>query len=170
MFLIDTPGFDDTNRSDTDVLKDVAFYLSKVYQKDIKLAGIIYLHRITDMRMSGSSLRNLNMFKKLCGDDSYKHVVLATTMWGNLNGPGLSYDKGVKREQDLLKTKEWWGLMHSRGSKVYQYTDNKESAMSIISYLIELRTKVVLDIQREMVDERKTLEDTSAGQEIEREI
>jgi len=64
------PGFDDTSRSDTDVLKDVAFFLSQTYKHTVRLAGIIYLHRITDMRMAGSSLRNLTMFKKLCGDEA----------------------------------------------------------------------------------------------------
>ena len=83
MYLIDTPGIDDTRRGDTEVLEDVAFYLSKIYEQDIKLAGIIYLHRITDVRISGSSLRNLKIFKALCVEEKnvFKHVVLATTMW-----------------------------------------------------------------------------------------
>ena len=42
--------------------------------------------------------------------------------------------------------------------------------MTIISDLIALRTTVVLDIQRQMINEHKSLEDTSAGQEVEKEI
>ena len=149
MYLIDTLGFDNAHRSDTEVSKDVAFYLSKIYE-DIKLAGIIYLHRITGVRMSGSSLRSLKVFKALCGEEKnvFKHVVLATTMWGNLNGPGLSKAVGAERRDELLRTKKWWGMMHKRGSIVYHYTDTRESAMTIISDLIALRTTVVLDIQR----------------------
>ena len=122
MYLIDTPGFDDTHRSDTEVLKDVAFYLSKIYEQDIKLPSIIYLHRITDVWISGSSLRNLKMFKALCGEEKnfFKHVGLTTTMWVNLNGPGLSEAVGAEREDELLRTKEWWGMMHKRGSRVYR--------------------------------------------------
>ena len=172
MYLIDTPEFDDAHRSDTGVSKDVAFYLSKIYEQDIKLAGIIYLHRITDVRISDSSLRNLKIFKVLCGEEKnvFKHVFLATTMWGNLNGPGLSEAVGAEREDELHRTKEWWGMMHKRGSRVYRYTDTRESAMIIISDLITLRTTVVLDIQRQMINEHKSLEDTSAGQEVEKEI
>ena len=40
VFLIDTPGFDDTFRSDIDVLKDVAFFFSSTYKRDVALAGI----------------------------------------------------------------------------------------------------------------------------------
>ncbi|CAM1505055.1 Fc.00g106920.m01.CDS01 [Cosmosporella sp. VM-42] len=67
IYLVDTPGFDDTTRSDTDVLKDIATWLTNSYQKDLKLSGIMYLHRITDHRMVGSAKKNLFMFKKLCG-------------------------------------------------------------------------------------------------------
>jgi hypothetical protein len=53
VYLIDTPGFDDTNRSDTEVLKEIARWLVASYKGKILLNGIIYLHRITDIRMQG---------------------------------------------------------------------------------------------------------------------
>lgn len=171
--LIDTPGFDDTHRHDTDVLKDVACFLAAAYAGTVQLTGIIYLHRITDARMSGSSLKNLNMFKKLCGEDAYKHVVLGTTMWGNLNGPNLSHDTGLEREKELKTRKDWWGLMCDRGSQVFQHDGGKQSAMRIVESLIERRKQtdpLLLNIQREMIDDKKSLEDTSAGQEVEKEI
>ncbi|KAH9924831.1 P-loop containing nucleoside triphosphate hydrolase protein [Amylocystis lapponica] len=46
--LIDTPGFDDTTKSDTDILKMIALYLSTTYQFGRKLSGVIYMHRISD--------------------------------------------------------------------------------------------------------------------------
>lgn len=168
--LIDTPGFDDINRSDSDVLQDITFILSRTYEQGIKLTGIIYLHRITDVRMSGSALKNLNMFKKLCGENFYSHVVLATTMWGNLAGDSNGYYTGVAREKELVETRSWWGLMCKRGSKIFRYGGDKESAMNIISYLIALGSAAPLDIQREMVEEKKVLADTSAGQEVQKEL
>lgn len=173
VYLIDTPGFDDTNRSDTDVLKDVAFFLANAYKTTVQLSGIIYLHRITDDRMSGSGLRNLKMFKKLCGEDAYKRVVLGTTMWGNLNGPNLSYDTGVKREEELLTRKDWWGLMRDRGSTVFRHDGSKECAMKLVESMIERGYQdgpVLLNIQKEMIDDKKSLEDTAAGQEVEKEL
>ena len=170
MFLLDTPGFYDTNRSDTVVLKTVSGYLAMMYSKNIKLSGIIYLHRITDVRFSGSTAKNLSVFKKLCGNDFYPNVILATTMWENLGDPGLASTIGDRREKELLENDGWWGLMIRRGSKTFRHRDDKGSAFKIVDYLISLRSRAVLEIQTQLVDENKNLQDTSAGMEVEREI
>ncbi len=141
-----------------------------MYSKDIKLSGIIYLHRITDVRFSGSAHKNLSVFKKLCGDKFYPNVVLATTMWENLGSSGLSTTIGDQREKELQETSEWWGLMIGRGSKSFRHTDNKGSAMKIVDYLIGLRKRAVLEIQTQLIDEQKSLQDTTTGMEVEREI
>ena len=64
-FLVDTPGYDDTYKSDTDILREIADWLGQVYQNRIKLTGIVYLHRISDVRIGGSGMKNLRMFRKL---------------------------------------------------------------------------------------------------------
>ncbi|KAL8645934.1 MAG: hypothetical protein Q9226_007073 [Calogaya cf. arnoldii] len=170
VFLLDTPGFDDTSRSDTDVLKTIAKNLVGMYSKDIKLSGIIYLHRITDVRFTGSAYKNISVFKKLCGENCYPNVVLATTMWENLGGSGNDTTLGDQRETQLVKTREWWGLMTQRGSKIFRHMDNKRSALEIVDYLTKLNQKVVLEIQSQIVDEKKNLQDTGAGLEVEREL
>jgi hypothetical protein len=163
---MDTPGFDDTNRSDTEVLKDIAGTLGNMYREQVQLSGIIYLHRITDNRLSGSALKNLSMFKKLCGPSFYSQVVLATTMWGKLQ----DREEGTKRESQLIEQRDWWGHMHKKGSKVFQYEDTPESALQIVDYLLSLGKHTTLAIQKELVDEGKDLQETSAGQEAEREL
>ncbi|PVI00554.1 hypothetical protein DM02DRAFT_655302 [Periconia macrospinosa] len=67
VLMIDTPGFDDTNRPDIDTLKIVSSYLSASFANNVRLNGIIYLHRISDNRLGNSGLCNLHMFKKLSG-------------------------------------------------------------------------------------------------------
>ncbi len=52
VYLIDTPGFDDTNRSDVDTLKLIAHYLSVSYANRVCIGGIVYLHRISDNRVT----------------------------------------------------------------------------------------------------------------------
>ncbi|KAK0823568.1 hypothetical protein LTS02_018416, partial [Friedmanniomyces endolithicus] len=42
--------------------------------------------------------------------------------------------------------------------------------MNIVTYILDQRKTTVLQIQRQMVDEGKTLDETSAGQELEREL
>lgn len=44
--LIDTPGFDDTNRYDTDILEEVATFLATHYKLGGRLCGLIYCHPI----------------------------------------------------------------------------------------------------------------------------
>lgn len=166
VFLIDTPGFNDTHRSDTDVLKDVALFLSQTYASNVRLSGIVYLHPITDVRMTGSSLRNLNMFQSLCGDNAFEHIVLATTKWDDI----MFHHEGVEREKELMENQSWWGFMIERRSRVVRHTPDKASAMGIVDGLIKLRCRVVLDIQRELVDDNMVLEDTAAGQTVEREL
>lgn len=163
-YLIDTPGFDDTNRSDTEILRQVADWLSRSYQAQIRLAGIVYLHRITDNRMGGMALRNLSIFKKLCGDEGLSCVVLATTMWGL-----VSREEGERREHDLSTKPEYWAGMVSRGSRVLRLDKGVFSAMAVIEHILAQRRRITLDIQQEMAS-GKTLDETSAGQEMQADL
>lgn len=49
--LIDTPGFDDSDRSDTDILNLVAGYLAQTYSEGVLLMGIIFLQPINQPRL-----------------------------------------------------------------------------------------------------------------------
>ncbi|KAK3299250.1 P-loop containing nucleoside triphosphate hydrolase protein [Chaetomium fimeti] len=161
VYLIDTPGFDDTHRSDTDILREVANWLNSAYKSRIKLSGIIYLHRIADNRMSGSAMKNLRMFKRLCGEEALSCVVLATTMWSMM----ASAEDGARRERELMTKPEFWASMVERGSKVLRQDNNAVSAMEIMRYIMAQRRKIDLDIQKEMAS-GKTLDETSAGREV----
>jgi hypothetical protein len=171
IFLVDTPGFDDTNRSDAEVLKDVAFWLAAAYTKETQLAGIIYLHRISDTRMGGSALRNLRMFTKLCGANNLKSVVLATTHWTNLEtGVTMSESTGQARVKELIETQGFWGGMVERGSRVVKHDGTKGGALKIVSDIIDRKVRVVLDIQRQLIDQHRDLNDTDAAQALQSEL
>ena len=85
VFLADTPGFDDSTRSDTNVLESIVTWLGAMQEINIKLSGIIYLHRITDDRVSGISRRNLHMLQNLVGADKMRNVFLVSTRWGEVS-------------------------------------------------------------------------------------
>lgn len=164
IYLVDTPGFDDTDRSDTEVLREIASWLTASYSNSIKLHGIIYLHRITDPRMQGSGMRNLHMFKRLCGDQNLSNVVMATCQWERV----LEAD-GAERERQLKETPHFWGYMVDRGSQMHRHYNTRESALRLIDSLVggtASRPKIVLDIQTQMVDEGKDLASTGAGQAV----
>ncbi|KAF5023776.1 hypothetical protein F66182_4169 [Fusarium sp. NRRL 66182] len=157
IYLLDTPGFDDTNRSDTEVLIEIAACLIKTYEDNIKLSGILYLHRITDRRIGGSARRNLMMFRKLCGKDSLKNVILVTTMWED-EQPAT----GAKREQELISTNGFWGALVEEGAQINRHDNTRGSAMALLK-MIARNNRVTVSIQKEMVSEHKDLNETEAG-------
>jgi hypothetical protein len=163
--LIDTPGFDDTNRSDVQVLQDVAHWLSKSFENGIRLSGLIFIHRISDPRLSGSARRNLLMFKKLCGEKVYQSVVLATSMWSK-----ITPDEGIAREKELVETKDWWGHMYEKGSRVFRLANTKESCIQVVGYILSLHMTITLDIQDEIINQHRDIDETSAAHELNAEI
>ncbi|QYS94986.1 ANK_REP_REGION domain-containing protein [Trichoderma simmonsii] len=163
--LIDTPGFDDTSRSDVEVLQNIALWLKESFEQGTKLSGIIYLHRIIDVRMAGSTLRNLSMFKKLCGEEAYSSVVLATSMWSQVDET-----TGAQRERELIETKKFWGYMHDKGSKIFRLNQTRESCLGIIKYILSLGSTTLLELQDEIVNQGRQIEDTEAGVQLNEDI
>ncbi|KAF5359402.1 hypothetical protein D9756_003396 [Leucocoprinus leucothites] len=159
--LVDTPGFDDTTRTDMEILAMVSEWLVKTYKGDVKLSGLIYLHRITDNRMAGSPYRNLRMFGNLCGDLTMSRVVLVTTMWDRVG----TMD-GNRREGELKE--QFWRVLIEKGSGVDRLkTSDQRDAWRIVNGLIERskeRDRVLL--QEELVDLKRRLNETEAGKTL----
>ncbi|KAM0425879.1 hypothetical protein ACHAPT_008817 [Fusarium lateritium] len=163
--FFDTPGFDDTYRGDANVLADVAEVLSSSYRNNLKLNGIIYLHRIKDERMTNAIMRNLTMFRNLCGDSAFQNVVLVTTFWDELQDQA----KGEGREQQLLARDEWWGYMSAKGSRTMRFQNTRESALDIVSKVVNLDI-VTLQVQEEMVNKGLEIGQTTAGEALNSEL
>jgi hypothetical protein len=106
VFLVDTPGFDDDKRPDSEILRALTAWLSAAASQKIHLSGILYLHRINQPRLQGSAKKNIRQFEKLCGDGALGKVILVTTMWDV-----EEHDVAIERERQLRETKEFWGYM-----------------------------------------------------------
>lgn len=158
--LIDTPGFDDTSRSDTDILAMIGAYLSQTYEHGAKLAGIIYMHRISDFRMGGTNKRNFKMFRELCGESTLRNVLIVTNMWNE-----VASDLGEMREKEL-ENKFFKGIL-DKGARMLRHEDTQESTHRILRYLIHNQPATLL-IQKELVNEHKSIVQTSAGSELTR--
>ena len=157
MVLVDTPGFNDTERSDTDILTLLADWMKGSYN-DLPLSGIIYLHSISEPRMTNSILTNLRMFRKLCGDENLKNVMLATTKWG-ITPP----EDAERRDHELHSESGFWKPMIVAGSLIRRFENSAASAQALIEELLQQGTKVFVPaIQREMV-QGKELSETNAG-------
>ena len=163
LVLVDTPGFDDSERSDTQILMLIAEWLERAYVEDTLLSGIIFLHRITDVRMSGSSIKNLRMFRKLCGTDNMSSVRLVTTMWDN-----VTITDGERREQDLIAGNGFWAKEIASGCAVDRHDGTFASAKRVISSLVP-KPPVVIQLQKELISGKRLIE-TDAGSDLNSEI
>lgn len=56
--------------------------------------------------MQGSAIKNIQLFRSLCGDDALSKVVLVTTMWDI-----EKRDIAERREKELKETTKYWGNM-----------------------------------------------------------
>jgi len=162
--LIDTPGFDDTTRSDTDVLNAIALFLAATYEQGSKLAGVLYFHRISDFRMGGTSTKNFKMFRKLCGDNTLQNVVIVTNMWGE-----VTLQKGEAREAELKSEDIFFRPVLAKGALMARHENNVTSAQRIIRLVLD-NPPLALRIQEELVTEKKEMSGTSAGEELNREF
>lgn len=134
------------------------------YQVGRKLSGVLYMHRISDVRVGGKAVSNLRMFKKLCGEAAYANVTVVTTRWGE--EPDKA--RAEARESELEASEDLgFSEMLRLGARMvrHEVKDSKERAMAIIGRFIETKQEV-LSIQRELVDEKKDITQTGAGAEL----
>ncbi|KAH9944735.1 P-loop containing nucleoside triphosphate hydrolase protein [Amylocystis lapponica] len=162
--LLDTPGFDDTTRTDTDILKTIAEYLATAYRADKRLHGIVYMHRISDIRMGGTSRRNFSMFRTLCGDTTLRAVVLVTNMWG-----AVAAERGAARERELAADPLLFQPVLTKGARMRRHDGTVQSAQAVLRLLVG-GAPAVLQIQDELVGRGLALEQTAAAAELGREI
>lgn len=93
--------------------------------------------------MANSCLTNFHMFCSLCGDQAAANVVLATTMWSE-----VEEHIGDQREDELLN--KYWNLLMAKGARSRRFKDTFESAWEIVDAILEKNSSPVLDIQEEM--------------------
>lgn len=156
--FVDTPGFSDTYLSDTEVLEMIADYLSAGYSKEMRLSGIIYLHPISDNRVTHHATKNLDMFRKLTGEKNLKNVILATSMWDK-----VTPEEGLNRELELKN--KFWSVFIAFGAQYCRQDTSAKSAKQIASMLMD-NEPFYLELQEEMGKDNKALKDTAAGREI----
>lgn len=108
--------------------------------------------------MTNTLIRNLDMFQNLCGNDALSNVSFVTTHWDQLKDINV----GVRNEEELRN--KYWSTFLLGGSTMYRFEYTCSSAWNIINSLpMERRA---MQIQKEMVDQHKSLWETAAGRSL----
>ncbi|KAK0507984.1 hypothetical protein JMJ35_009873 [Cladonia borealis] len=158
LVLVDTPGFDDIEMSDYQILNAIAAWLENSCEKGQLLSGLVYLHQINKTRMSGSAIRALHLFQRICGEDNYKNVILATTFWNKIEH---CKQEGIDREERLLANEGFWKLMIEKGAKPMRLGQDYRDILPALLAMAEKPT-MTLEIQQELSN-GLGLEQTMAG-------
>lgn len=104
------------------------------------------------------------MFRKLCGDNTLRNVVIVTNMWAEVD-PQV----GNAREAELIREDIFFKPVLEKGAQIARNENTVPSAQNIIRLVLD-NHPLPLRIQEELVDERKDLSETGAGEELNREL
>lgn len=143
-------------------LANFNYYPFVRYSKAMKLAGVIYLHDITQTRMLGTTRRNLDMFRKLVGDRALSAVVLGTTKWDLA-------DESVAHRRQAELAGSYWKEMSDAGSRIVQISP--ETSLKLISEILDNmihkdEAERFLTIQEELTELRRFIPETEAGKTL----
>jgi len=153
------PGLGKAYRTDHKVLKDIAYALCSTYAKNMRLSGILYLHRITSSTFNSTYWRSLDVLKALCGPQSFQAITFVAISWEQIDEPTSS-----TRENELKNTTEFFrGNLVPNGSYTEMSFANRDSAIAIIEPIIKRQKTFVLDLQKQFVDEGLDLGETVMG-------
>ncbi|KAF4541593.1 uncharacterized protein LTHEOB_8588 [Lasiodiplodia theobromae] len=156
--LLDTPGFNDSSRTDEAVLHELVFWLLSAHELGIRLNGVVYLHSIEGSRVCGSHRRGLDMFKALIGEEAYPGVVMASSMWNRAKP-----SEAEARQGQLTGMTGCWGDLIAGGARVMKLGSNAQQARNIVQHFIDQDLVMKLSIQHQLLDLQLELRQTDAG-------
>ncbi|PQE08131.1 FAD binding domain-containing protein [Rutstroemia sp. NJR-2017a BVV2] len=78
--------------------------------------------------------------------------------------------EGTQREKELKERAEFWGYMIEKGSSCYRLDNTAATARKLVHMLTNHDEPIAVEIQRQLVDEKLTLNETSAGKQLQSEI
>jgi hypothetical protein len=129
--------------------------------KKLQVTSILFLHKITDNRFTGSSKRLQRVFEEVCGHDSFSSVILGTTGWDECKD-----SVGWLREKQL-REKDFWGQMLQNGTDCRRLHNSIASATSMAEHLLA-KQRTTLLMQQELIENEGDVKGTSAGIALDR--
>ena len=118
----------------------------------------MYLHRITDTRMSDSVYKNIQIIGRLCGNVPLRWARLVTTMWDKAN------DREVAQNRETQLITEFWRQLIDEGAIAKRFYNTPASAGDIVDDVLRMgKDGSELLLQEELVEQEKRLNETEAA-------
>jgi len=114
--------------------------------------------------MSGISRKNFRMFQGLCGESTLRNVVIVTNMLGVVDRQAFE-----KREAELKGKDIFSKPALENGARMARHENTAHSAEDILRLILN-NHPLPQRIQEEVVGEGNDISETSAGQELNREL
>ncbi|KAJ7587381.1 hypothetical protein C8J56DRAFT_78655 [Mycena floridula] len=126
--LVDTPGFNDTWKKDTKILKDIIEWLNSIDSpENVEVYGIIHFYDISQDRLPNPA--HSVTATSLSNTSFAKNIVLTTSHWDIPCSPAQ-----INRETQLSET--YWNRMMSQGSIMSRFENTKESAVNVTEEIL----------------------------------
>lgn len=166
-FIIDTPGFDHTQQSEGAALKSITRCPSNLYRKGCNIAAVMYIHRITDNYTDRSSVRDLELLRRICGYAALPRTLFVSTMWDKVVAdrykPDSEYQACERCEWDLLTDSRFLKNFMGRGSYLVRYLGFRDWPQRVLENLsLAAPNSLTLQLQAEL-SQGKSLSQTKAG-------
>ena len=163
--VLDTPGLDSEENG------DVKQYLFKIFHRlsvgkilmavisfadsyglhrhreQRSIAGIIYMHDISQRRINKSVLDSFEWLLAVCGLRAMQNVVIVTTMWDSANTNSAGRHSELEgREMELQKSDCCYREAFSSGASLRRHNNTSECALAILQ-LVAHKQPVTLQCQ-----------------------
>ncbi len=122
------------------------------------------MHRISDVRMGGISIRCFRMFRELCGETTFKNIAVVTSMWDQ-----VSQTVGDAREAELASDALFFKPVLDKGAQLLRHDNTDDSAKNILRHIIKNHPLPLL-VQTDLVDRGLDLSGTSAANVLDCEV
>ncbi|GBE84551.1 P-loop containing nucleoside triphosphate hydrolase protein [Sparassis latifolia] len=128
VIFVDTPAFNNSEKTIAEVENVLERWLKQNKVQNNTIAGILYLHPISQPRMTERPAAHLARLMRLAGDDP-KRILLVTTMW-----PSGDRTTAERREGEILE-KYWNGT--GRDDAIHYEEQTPEAAWIVVERLLE---------------------------------
>ncbi|TRX88530.1 hypothetical protein FHL15_010569 [Xylaria flabelliformis] len=155
VFLIDTPGFNDTDLEEPTLFLNLAKWLANSHYNGERLNGAIFLQGINEVRVLKGEEDGVKLFETIVGEQNFPHVIVATTMWDQ-----VEKEFGVRNEENRAKL---WHNLRAGDAKFVRFYNTENSAIEIVRGCLGFsETKFLL--QKELIENKGKVRKTTAAE------